>query len=246
MDGAKQQMRSPLGLALHTSTLQQKYSNNTVKVLSRHSPGYTSEVTGIKWAKADRTGGYFMLQRTSRQLFLRAVLFLFSLGSVATAQAEVFFAQDEAMLMAFGQEAVVDRKAFVLDDAQAQKIEAQAHAKLNSKLVSVYSGRSSKGELLGYAVIDTHMVRTHNQTFMVVLTPQGQVKKTVVLAFHEPLEYRASERWTQQFEGKSQPSEVRLGSEISGIVGSTLTSEAIAAGVRRVLAIYNVLSLSRE
>ena len=93
----------------------------------------------------------------------------------------------------------------------------------------------------GKLPFDTHVVRTFPETFLIVLTPEGAVSATYVLAFYEPLEYLPAERWLRQFDGKRASDDLRIGPGIAGITGSTLTSHAVAGGLRRALAIYAVL-----
>ena len=66
----------------------------------------------------------------------------------------------------------------------------------------VYRGYRDS-ELLGYAFIDVHQVRTLPEAFLVVLSPEGRVRSLRVVAFHEPLEYMPGGRWYEQFEGKT-------------------------------------------
>ena len=92
----------------------------------------------------------------------------------------------------------------------------------------------------GYAIIDSHNVRTLPETFMVVVEPNGTLRRVEVLAFHEPPEYLPTERWIEQFPGKKLDDDLKLGAGIQGITGATLSAQAMTAGVRRALAIIAV------
>ena len=76
---------------------------------------------------------------------------------------------------------------------------------------------------------------------MVVLSPQGEVRSLRLLAFHEPLDYKPADRWYGQFDHKSLGAPLRLGRDVHGIVGATLSARATTRGVRRALALYEVL-----
>jgi Na+-translocating ferredoxin:NAD+ oxidoreductase RnfG subunit len=76
---------------------------------------------------------------------------------------------------------------------------------------------------------------------MVVLTPDGEVRSLRVLAFHEPLEYKPTRRWYRQFDNKSKDAPLRVGGDVHGVVGATLSARATTRGVRRALAFYEVL-----
>ena len=76
---------------------------------------------------------------------------------------------------------------------------------------------------------------------MVVLDPAGRVRSLRVLAFHEPLEFLPSDRWYRQFGDKTLAEPMKLGGDVHGVIGATLSSRATTRGVRRVLAYYEVL-----
>lgn len=174
----------------------------------------------------------------------RVIGFVMLLGLCLTlpgsASAKVFYAKDEALRVAFPEADTIDKQTFFLTDEQAKQIETLARARLESKLVTVYVGRRNQ-KALGYALIDVHVVRTLPQASMIILSPEGRVVSTLVLAFYEPLEYLPPGRWLRQFEGKAAPSALVLGREIAGITGATLTAHAITDSVRKALALYDVL-----
>jgi hypothetical protein len=162
------------------------------------------------------------------------------LAATPPAAAKVFHSRSEALRLAFPDAERIEDDTYVLSDAQAERIGALAQSPLDSKLVKIYRGFQGD-QLLGYAVIDIHNVRTMPEAFMVVLTPEGSVRSVRVLAFHEPLDYLPTQRWYGQFDEKSLASPLRLGGDIHGVVGATLSARATTRGVRRALAYYQVL-----
>jgi Na+-translocating ferredoxin:NAD+ oxidoreductase RnfG subunit len=162
------------------------------------------------------------------------------LVAAAPAHAKVFHSRSEALEIAFPEADRVEDETVVLDDAQTDRIQSLARSELESRLVRIYRGFKDD-RLLGYAVIDIHNVRTLPEAFLVVLSPEGSVRSLRVLAFHEPLEYMPSARWYGQFAQKSLSQPLRLGSDVHGIVGATLSARATTRGVRRALALYEVV-----
>jgi len=178
---------------------------------------------------------------TCSRIGLRGLLVVALLaGLPTTGGAKVFHSRSEALELAFPEADRIDSETYVLDDEQVRRIEELAGGRLESKLVRIYTGLRSE-EVLGYAVIDVHNVRTLPEAFMVVLTPQGTVRSLRVLAFYEPLEYLPTERWYRQFGDKSLGEPLHLGKDVHGVVGATLSARATTRGVRRVLAFYEVL-----
>ena len=76
---------------------------------------------------------------------------------------------------------------------------------------------------------------------MTVLSPGGEVRLARVLAFYEPLEYLPHDRWFRQFLGVSGKDGLRLGYDIQGVSGATISVRVMTESVRRFLAIYRVL-----
>jgi transcriptional regulator of nitric oxide reductase len=134
----------------------------------------------------------------------------------------------------------LESRTYVLTPEQVEAVEGLAKSRLPTKIVTIHTGWRSE-ELLGYAFLDVHTVRTLAEAFLVVLDPQGDVRTLRVLAFHEPLEYLPTPRWYEQFAGKSSSARLRLGQDIHGIVGATLSARAATQGVRRALAFHRVL-----
>ena len=168
------------------------------------------------------------------------VAWLFAVFVAVSAQGKVFFSQSEALELAFPDAEEVASNTFVLDEDQVAQIESLAKCELDSRLVKIYTGRR-EGKVLGYALIDIHNVRTLPEAFMVVLSPGGEVRSLRVLAFHEPLEYKPTDRWYRQFDNRSIEAPLRVGGDVHGVVGATLSARATTRGVRRALAYYEVL-----
>jgi FMN-binding protein len=158
----------------------------------------------------------------------------------SSASAKVFHAKDEALALAFPEAEHVEPRVVILTDAQKSAIEKLARTSLDSQLWTVYLGWRGT-ELLGSAVIDSHVVRTLPETSMVVMAPDGRVRRVEILAFHEPLEYLPTRRWMDQFAERALDDDLRLRAGIQGITGATLSATAMTAGVRRVLALRAVL-----
>jgi hypothetical protein len=164
----------------------------------------------------------------------------FAAGLASPATAKVYLSRREALAWAFPQADRIDERSHVLTREQAQLVESRAGAKLDSRIVKLYTAYLGD-EVQGYAFIDIHTVRTLPEAFLVVLTPEGEVRTLRVLAFYEPSEYLPPERWLEQFDRRRLDDQTHVGGAIHGIAGSTLSANAVTGGVRRSLALYEVL-----
>lgn len=156
------------------------------------------------------------------------------------ASAKVFASQNQALADAFPDASRIERKTILIRKKDAAKIKAITHAELESKIFVIHTAYK-EDELLGFAHIDVHTVRTKPEAFMIVLKPDGSVRSVRILAFHEPLDYLPTDRWYRQFSGKSGEDALRVGGDVHGVVGATLSARAAADGVRRMLAYWEVL-----
>lgn len=166
-----------------------------------------------------------------------ATLVVLSLLAPRAAEAAVFYARDEALHLAFPEASRIEPEEHFVTATERSAIEAHCGAPLSSDLVTVYRGFAGE-RLLGYALIDTRRVRTMPETLLIVLTPEGEVRHTELLAFYEPLEYRPPSRWLERFDGtRAQKGHVA----VDAISGATFTTHASAAAIRYALAVYHVL-----
>ena len=152
----------------------------------------------------------------------------------------MFFAKDEALALAFPG-ASVTAKSVVLTEEQVAAVKERAGVSLDSRLLTYYTGVRD-GTVVGYAIIDSHVVRTLPEVFLALLSPTGTIDRVVMLAFYEPSEYLPPERWLEQFNGRNvSGGGWRLGRDLHGISGATLTSQAVRDGLRKIVVLHDVV-----
>ena len=150
--------------------------------------------------------------------------------------------QDEALRLAFPAPATVERRTAFLSDAQLDSARALAGrgVEVDQRIVTYYVGNRADGPL-GVAYFDSHRVRTLKEVVMVVVTPTGAVRQIEILRFAEPPEYKATEPWLAQFDGHALSPDLSLKGAVANLTGATLTSNAVVACVRRVLALHALI-----
>ncbi len=177
------------------------------------------------------------MEPRSRLHFLAAAALVQAapLAGAAWAEARVLLGQKQALELAFAG-AVPERRTAFLTDAQAKAAEEAARAKLESKVWTYYVAGSTT------AYFESHPVRTMNETIMVVVGEGGRIRFVEILSFAEPDDYLASKRWLGQFSEKPLGEDLALRRGLRNIAGATLTAEAVSRGVRRALAVHQVLN----
>ncbi|MDD1620664.1 MAG: FMN-binding protein [Methylococcaceae bacterium] len=157
---------------------------------------------------------------------------------VSPSFAKVFYSKEEAMKLAFGDDATVEMMSLFPTPEEVAKIEQLAKVKLESNLFSFYVGKK-QGQIIGYAAIESHNVRTKPETLLVVLDAEGKLRNVYTLAFHEPPEYQPPARWYEQL-GNHTLEQLSFSQDIQGISGATLSTRAALNAARKVLAVYQV------
>ena len=165
---------------------------------------------------------------------------MLGLASPERAGAKVFASQNQALREAFPDATRISRDSRLVLRKELASLRSLTGQDDLPRVVVLYTAWRD-AELLGFAHIDVHNVRTKPEAFMVVLRPDGTVRSVRVLAFHEPLDYLPTDRWYAQFEGRSREDRLRVGGDVHGVVGATLSTRAAAEGVRRMLAYWQVL-----
>ena len=158
-------------------------------------------------------------------------------GAAVTAQG---ITREEALAAVY-QGADVRAEQVFLTPVQVKQAGERAGTAVHSALVARYIA-SRDGRTIGRAYVDTHVVRTKNESLLISLDAVGRVLRIDVTAFLEPPEYRASEPWLRQYRGRGLTNDLAVNRAIRPIAGATLTGRAANDAVRRVLAIDQILT----
>ncbi|MEQ9399298.1 MAG: hypothetical protein RJQ04_09000 [Longimicrobiales bacterium] len=150
--------------------------------------------------------------------------------------------QDEALALAFPG-ADIDRRTAYLDDAQMERARSLAGGSVavESGIVTYYVARKD-GHDVGVAYFDPHRVRTLPEVLMFVVGRDGRIRRTEVVRFSEPPEYRPPDGWLGLFEGRALDDELSTKGAIPNLTGATLTALAATGAARRILALHAVLA----
>jgi hypothetical protein len=160
-------------------------------------------------------------------------------GAEARAQAA---APTDPLRAAFPDADRFDSEDVLLTDEMAARLDELARARIRERMVTFYVARQGE-RTLGYAVVQSHVVRTKRETLLVVFEPDGRLRKLLVVSFLEPPEYKPSERWLSQFAGKGAGDRLAVGDDLAPITGATLSARGVAEQSRWLL---QALKMARE
>jgi hypothetical protein len=169
------------------------------------------------------------------------------MGTPRPAQAQTVYYTPRALLSAFfpTSQAVSYRK-FDLTPEARERLGRRLGAPLRKATFTVYVAKT--GETVdGYAVIDDEMGQHQPITFGVKFTPTGAVSRQEILVYRERYgdEVR-DDRFRKQFLGKTVADPLRPGEDVVAVSGATISSRAMAIGVRRALLLLDELVLQPQ
>ncbi len=168
------------------------------------------------------------------------ITLLFFLHGAEDISAKVFLTKGKALELVFPEAEEIEKRHVFLTERQAESVREMARAEVDSRLYTFYIAKSG-GKETGYAVIDTHTLRTLTETVMFVINPDGTLRHAEILAFFEPTDYMPSGKWINLFPGKTKMDRMKVGKGIPNITGATISAGSFSGATRRVLAVYRVV-----
>lgn len=184
-------------------------------------------------------------------LALTSALWLGVVGAIGitvtgerSAQAQSTFFTPRAVLGEFFPSSqVVTYQRFEPSAEQRARIEQRLGYPLRKTSYTVYIAKTNE-EIDGYAVIEEEMGQHLPITFAVKLSKAGAVVRQEIMVYRERYGDEVRDpRFRQQFQGKTANDPLRPGEEVIAVSGATISSRAMALGVRRVLVLVDELVL---
>jgi Na+-translocating ferredoxin:NAD+ oxidoreductase subunit G len=128
-----------------------------------------------------------------------------------------------------------------LSDDQRKAIEKKSGVRQRWPKQAVW--RAEKvGQMIGWFVVDEVLGKHEMITYAVRLTGEGKVRGIEILSYRETHGYQIrTPEWRQKFVGKSLSDPLKLDEDIPNIAGATLSCYNITNGVKRLLALQQVV-----
>jgi electron transport complex protein RnfG len=128
-----------------------------------------------------------------------------------------------------------------LSDAQRNAIEKQAGVRQRWKKQAVWRAEKA-GQLIGWFIVDEVVGKHEFITYAAGLTPDNHVRGIEILVYRETYGYQVrTAEWRQKFVGKTLADAFKLDEDVPNISGATLSCQNITKGVKRLLALQQVV-----
>jgi Na+-translocating ferredoxin:NAD+ oxidoreductase RnfG subunit len=158
----------------------------------------------------------------------------------AGAFAVEYLSAEQAARLMFPDADAVEARTVTLDAAQLQQLGTQG-VRARSATWPVRVARRG-GETLGIVVTDDVIGKTELIGYAVGIGTDGTVKQVEILSYRESHGHEVRlPAWRRQFVGKGAASPLRVGEDIANISGATISCTHVADGVRRIVAVVELL-----
>jgi thiamine biosynthesis lipoprotein ApbE/Na+-translocating ferredoxin:NAD+ oxidoreductase RnfG subunit len=156
-------------------------------------------------------------------------------AAAVPAAAEVYLNEAQALAVILGEKAIVRREQKALDETLRTKLERASNLRFPEStytfFVAMQAGHAEK-----FAIQVSEIGKSEPITFMVGMSPEGKVTEVAIMVFRENRGWEVKEkRFLNQFRGKTLHNAIRVDEDIINYTGATLSSKAVARGVKRAL-----------
>ncbi|HEY2629759.1 MAG TPA: FMN-binding protein, partial [Usitatibacter sp.] len=164
-----------------------------------------------------------------------------ALVAAAPAGATQYLKVEDAQKLAFPQADAFTPHALAPTPEQRATIDKAAHARATAEDPVIWRA-STAGQFAGWFIVDNVIGKVERITYALALGPDGAVRSLEILDYRETHGYEVRNAgWRRQFTGKSAATSLELGGDIKNISGATLSCRHLTDGVRRLLALHDVV-----
>lgn len=164
-------------------------------------------------------------------------LFTSLLASCLALPAQVFMSEADA-LKVIAPRAAWKEETRTLDGAARQALTNSTRLRFTEPSYRFQVGREGD-HAAAYALTVDEIGKTEPITFTVGLDPAGNVSEVIILVYRESRGGEVRDpRFLKQFRGKTRRDKIQVDRDILNYSGATLSSQALARGVRKALALF--------
>ncbi len=158
--------------------------------------------------------------------------------------AETYLSEEQAAKIAIPNAVSFGVETRQISPAQRAMLEQRSGLRFPESAYKCFVGRGRDGKPAGYALIMNEIGKEQFITFIVGVDPHGQVEEIAVLEYRESRGGEIKEkRFLRQFRGKKASDPIKVNHDIVNYTGATLSSHAIARGVKKALLLTDLFYL---
>ena len=163
--------------------------------------------------------------------FVAAVILLVS----ASAVGETLLTEQQALKIVFPKSETISSEIRVLTAEKREALQKRTGLRFPEPEYKLFVAKS-KAETDGYALVMNEIGKHEFITFIVGTNAKGQVGDVAIMDYRESRGGEVREqRFLRQFRGKRAKDSIQVNNDIANYSGATLSSYAIARGVKKAL-----------
>ncbi len=168
-----------------------------------------------------------------QKIYLSFIIFLALIFPDPAESGNIKNRTEEMIRAQFGKEVNVQFNKFKLNHDLKTNIAAETKQKFLNYFLYVW--KISIGDsLAGYALLDNVLGKSMPITFVVFFDLEGIILGTRVVKYREAIGGEiSSPNWNRQFSGKDYTSGFKIGADIDGISGATISVNSMTRGIQR-------------
>lgn len=98
---------------------------------------------------------------------------------------------------------------------------------------------SKNDSTINYAILDNVIGKSMPITFIVLFNQNGTILNSEIIKYREPYGGEiSSKNWLKQFEEKSSLSQFKIGKNIDGISGATISVNSVTKGIKKLSLLF--------
>lgn len=153
---------------------------------------------------------------------------------------KVYYTEEEALAKVFAKADSLWADRWSPTPEEKSDLEGKLGWELSEEVFVIHRAREGDRDL-GYAVITEEQGRFKPITFIVQVSTGGRVEMVLVMVYRESRgDGVKRQRFLKQFRKKDVDDHLRLNRDLVGVSGATMSSRALAAGVKKVLAVIDL------
>jgi len=153
---------------------------------------------------------------------------------------KVYFTPEEALTKVFAKADTLWTEEWSPTPQERTELEGRLGWRVEDETFAIHRA-GQEGQDLGYAVITEEQGRFMPITFIVKLSAACRVDMVLVMVYRESRgDGVKRQRFLKQFRDKDTSDHLRLNRDLVGVSGATMSSRALAMGVKKVLAIVEL------
>lgn len=156
------------------------------------------------------------------------------------AQAKQYYTVSEALTYLFPKSEKIDFEKKSLTQKQIQSLKKELKQENIRQNWTLYKA-TTKGQVDGYAIIDNVKGKELPITYIVSISPKGDIKEVEILVYRESHGGQVKNKvFRDQFVGKTLQDTLQVGQDIQHVSGATISSRSLATGAKKLLKIWNL------